>query len=175
METIPTKHFKSGERIIVEGDSSKSVYLIIGGKVEITKGVGDKKVVLAKQGKNSIFGEMALIDGKSRSATVTAIEDTYCYVCNSVAIVKEINKLEPELRIALESIAEIIRERNRALINKNPPPAGVIVEARNSSGDLMMNEDEINDPVVQSKVENLENQFIRSLFRVLMRTAFNKK
>ncbi|MDA0780716.1 MAG: cyclic nucleotide-binding domain-containing protein [Rickettsiales bacterium] len=172
METVPTEHFKAGERIVTEGDNSKSVYLVISGLVEISKGYGENKVVLAKQGKNSIFGEMALVDGKRRSATVTALEDTYCYVCNSVAIVAEINKLDNELRIALESMAEIIREKNHALINKNPPPDGVLVETRNAKGDLMMNEDEIKDPFVQSKVENLKNPFIRSLFRVLMSTAF---
>ena len=56
METVPTEHFKAGERIITEGDTSKSVYLVISGLVEISKGYGENKVVLAKQGKNSIFG-----------------------------------------------------------------------------------------------------------------------
>jgi len=172
MESIPTQHYKPGERIITEGENSKNVYLVLGGKVEIFKGAGDEKVTLAVQGKNSIFGEMALIDGKNRSASVVAVGDTYCHICNSVVIVKEINNLDPELRIALESMAETIRKNNNYLINRNPPPDGVIVESRNGYGDLMMDEDEIKDPEVQSKVENLKNPFIRSLFRVLMATAY---
>jgi CRP-like cAMP-binding protein len=173
MENIPTVHYSAGEIIFREGEPSNNVFLIVGGKVKITKSDGNEGVLLATQGKGTIFGEMTLIDGKHRSATVTAMEDTYCHKCNSVALLKEIQALPQDLRTALQSMASIIRKKNHDLVaHKKKIPEGVIIDDLHPDDDIM-SEEEINHPLVQDRIQKINNAFIRSLFRVLMAKAFN--
>ena len=70
------KEFKAGERIFSEGDPGDSLYVMIRGKVEISKG-GETVVHL---GWGSHFGEMALVDRSNRSADSIAVEDSQCLV-----------------------------------------------------------------------------------------------
>jgi CRP/FNR family transcriptional regulator, cyclic AMP receptor protein len=58
------------------GDSGDSLCLIESGRVRISMTDDDgKRVVLAELAEGDFFGEIALIDGKPRSADATAIED----------------------------------------------------------------------------------------------------
>ena len=71
-----TVNFKKGEDIIEEGTLGDCAYIIEEGSVEVSKLTphGDKQVLGVLE-KSEIFGEMGLIDGLPRSATVTALED----------------------------------------------------------------------------------------------------
>lgn len=71
-----TMNFKKGATIIHEGTTGSHAYLILSGSVEVSKKVGDEKLVLSRLVKGSIFGEMSLVDDKPRSATIVALEDT---------------------------------------------------------------------------------------------------
>jgi len=63
------------EVITSEGTYDKWIYIILAGKVEVLK--DDKKIAyLDKPG--DTFGEMALLDGKGRSATIMSRDDTVC-------------------------------------------------------------------------------------------------
>ena len=68
--------FKKGEKIFRQGDPGAEMYIIQSGAVEVSKMRRGRKVVLALLEKNDFFGEVALIDSKPRSATVTAITRT---------------------------------------------------------------------------------------------------
>jgi hypothetical protein len=71
-----TMNFKKGATIIHEGTTGSRAYLILSGSVEVSKKVGEEKLVLSRLVKGNIFGEMSLVDDKPRSATIVAIEDT---------------------------------------------------------------------------------------------------
>jgi CRP-like cAMP-binding protein len=66
---------KKGEVMFKEGDVSDNAYIIKTGQVEISKGEGKQKVVLAILKDGDIFGEMGLIEDKPRSATATALDE----------------------------------------------------------------------------------------------------
>jgi len=73
---IELQDLKSNTTIFRSGDSGDSLCLIESGLVRVS--VVDeegKMVVLAELGAGEFFGEMALIDGKPRSADATVIED----------------------------------------------------------------------------------------------------
>ena len=71
-----SQRFKRGATIIHEGTAGSYAYLIVSGSVEVSKQVGNDKLVLSRLVKGNIFGEMSLVDDKPRSATIVALEDT---------------------------------------------------------------------------------------------------
>ena len=71
-----TMNFKKGATIIHEGTTGSYAYLILSGSVEVSKKVGEEKLILSRLVKGNIFGEMSLVDDKPRSASIVALEDT---------------------------------------------------------------------------------------------------
>jgi CRP-like cAMP-binding protein len=69
---IPIREVAPGEIIISEGSVAHEMFLVRKGRAEIR--VKDQPV--EEVGTGGIFGEMALIDQSTRSATVVALEDT---------------------------------------------------------------------------------------------------
>jgi CRP-like cAMP-binding protein len=64
--------FDVGEVIFEEGSTGRDLYVVLDGKVDIAKVNGPNKTVIVTLGKGEFFGEMAVIDGSSRSATAIA-------------------------------------------------------------------------------------------------------
>ena len=80
MDTIT---FKKGDGIIEEGTLGDCAYIVEQGSVEVSKlTLHGEKQVLGVLEESEIFGEMGLIDGLPRSATVTALEDCVMSVCS---------------------------------------------------------------------------------------------
>lgn len=69
------KRFKEGEIIIKEGEPGKELFIIVKGKVNIVKESEGIKTALATLDEGDIFGEMALVDSRPRSATAEAVGD----------------------------------------------------------------------------------------------------
>ena len=72
---LKERRFARGETVIVEGSGGAAVYLIASGEATVSHG-GTR---IATLGPGDHFGEIALIDGGTRSATVTAATDLVCY------------------------------------------------------------------------------------------------
>lgn len=70
------KSFREGEAIVKEGEAGLGFYVIAGGQAEVRR----KNKTVAKLGRGSFFGEMALFDDQPRSADVVATEPTNCFV-----------------------------------------------------------------------------------------------
>ena len=68
---VPVWYLKAGETIFKEGDPATELYVIQRGRVGIQLG----NRILDTLDANTIFGEMALIDGAPRSATAIAATD----------------------------------------------------------------------------------------------------
>lgn len=69
-----TKTFDAGQIVFSEGDYGDGAYLILEGKAKaVTSSDGDEKIVLGEFDSGEIFGEMALIDNKPRSAGIVTI------------------------------------------------------------------------------------------------------
>ena len=69
--------YAAGEQVIRQGDPGESLFVIMGGRVEVTAREGDTPAVkLAVLGPGDYFGEMSLMTGAPRVATITALEET---------------------------------------------------------------------------------------------------
>ncbi len=69
------REYDKGELIIQEGGHDQWIYFLLAGKIRIEKG-GVTITVIDKIGE--IFGEMRLLDGQARSASVYAESKTMC-------------------------------------------------------------------------------------------------
>ncbi len=69
------KTFRAGEIIFNKGDFADSFFQILSGSVEVILGEGEKRKTLTELGPGRFFGEMAVLEGYPRSATVAAKED----------------------------------------------------------------------------------------------------
>lgn len=174
MQNVPTLHYSAGEVIIQEGELSNSIFMIISGEVAVTKKSGGKPILLATQGKNTIFGEMTLIDGKRRSATITAKEETYCYKCDTISVINQLNQIDIELLRALKSLVAIVRQNNKEIILLQDPDkqeSDLEIFDKNENDFEIMSLEKINSPETQANIKKIETPFIRSLFRILMKMA----
>lgn len=72
-----TQYMKKGQIVFNEGSRSDFAFIIEDGQVEVSRKRKDGNIeVVDILGRNDIFGEMGMIDGGPRSATVTAIENS---------------------------------------------------------------------------------------------------
>ncbi len=72
---LKERPFKKGETVIMEGTGGAAFFIIDSGKATVSSKGAD----IATLGPGDYFGEVALIDGGPRSATVTAATDLLCY------------------------------------------------------------------------------------------------
>jgi phosphoenolpyruvate synthase/pyruvate phosphate dikinase len=72
---LKERRFKKGETVIMEGTGGAAFFLIDSGEARVSSKGADVAIL----GPGDYFGEVALIDGGPRSATVTAVTDLVCY------------------------------------------------------------------------------------------------
>lgn len=72
------RRFSSGQVIFREGDQSDTCYVVANGHARALREHGDgRTIALARFGPGDIFGELAMFDDESRSATVEALDDLH--------------------------------------------------------------------------------------------------
>jgi CRP-like cAMP-binding protein len=69
------RKYPKGSTVCMEGENSSECFIVQKGRVKITKIIDNKEMQLSIATVGEMFGEMALLETKPRSATVTAIED----------------------------------------------------------------------------------------------------
>jgi diguanylate cyclase len=95
--------------IFQEGERGVCAYMIERGRVEISVERSGQKIVLAHRGPGEVFGEMAIIDEKPRSATVTALEPCDLLLITREQLSNRIQETDPVLRMCLSVILERFR------------------------------------------------------------------
>jgi len=113
IENKSAREFEAGDIIFKEKDEGGSMFIIQSGEVEVSATKNNQKVVYAHLAKGAIFGEMALIDGNPRSATVTALKRTHCVEISRMLFQQNLASLSPWLKSFFQIMAERLREANK--------------------------------------------------------------
>lgn len=113
-----TRTFNKGEIIIKQGDPGAGLFVILDGTVDVTlrDKPGKPEIKLNTLGKGEFFGEMSLIDGYPRSATVTALAETQAVELDRWVFLDALRR-EPNIAVAM---LPILTRRIRSL-QKNKP------------------------------------------------------
>jgi len=73
---VCTRFLQAGQVVVKEGDPGHSMFIVLEGRVAVARQVeGQQPVVLQELGAGEFFGELALLTGAPRTASVVAVED----------------------------------------------------------------------------------------------------
>lgn len=110
--------FHKGDVIFREGDRDGRLFVIVSGMVDVVKDLGNERERrLATLGPYSYFGEMALIDDLTRSASVKANEETQLISLDHLNLKREIENY-PALGLELlQLLSRRIRDIEKTMIN----------------------------------------------------------
>ncbi len=99
---IGTKRcYKKDNIILMEEEDGSALFVIIDGKVKISRTSNDgREVILSILGESDFFGEMAILDGLTRSANAIALEDSTVFIIQRDQFLDLLYK-HPEVSIAL--------------------------------------------------------------------------
>lgn len=101
--------FEAGSIIVKEGNTGIHMYVIIDGEARVTKSGRDGEIELARLEAANSFGEMALADQETRSATVTAYSP-----CILVRLSDQSINAHPEIGLKVyRNISRLLSERLR--------------------------------------------------------------
>lgn len=76
-----TREFAPGEALMREGEEGTTLHVLLAGRVAVES----QSVRIAERGPGDCFGEMSLIDGGPRSATVIALDPCRILVIDQAA------------------------------------------------------------------------------------------
>jgi CRP-like cAMP-binding protein len=104
--------YAPGETIVHQGDSGASMFVILAGSVSVTlKGKSGHEEELATLEPGSFFGEMSLMTGVKRTASVIALEEVECGELEKQDVA-DILMQRPELA---QEISDLLEKRQTAL------------------------------------------------------------
>jgi CRP/FNR family transcriptional regulator, cyclic AMP receptor protein len=110
------RHFSAEAEIFHEGDSGAEMYVITQGRVEIRKATGPSSAkTLTTLQTGDLFGEMALIDRKPRSATAVAVEPTKLLVLNDTLFDRMLVSNPDFARRMIRILSDRIRRANQVI------------------------------------------------------------
>jgi CRP-like cAMP-binding protein len=121
--------YRQGEVIIREGDPGYEMFFIESGLVQVVRGTGSRTLLLAELGGGDVFGEMALLTGLPRSATVTALSDVDVWAMPQTDF-DELVAAYPNLALALSRLlSERLRSTDERFLSQPGKPPAVPIAA----------------------------------------------
>ena len=108
--------FEAGQSIFARGDEGRELYLVRSGRVRLSVLSADgRELSFAHAGAGAIFGEIAMLDGKARTAYATAVERTHVMALNRGAL-KRLMGSSPELvEVVVTFLCQRLREADMQL------------------------------------------------------------
>ncbi len=172
-EIVKRKKFNKNEIILFQFDPGDSLYIISKGKVKVVLFSKDgKEVLLSNLGPGEFFGEMSLLDGLPRSASVVALEDSEVLILNRKDFL-ELIRSHPE--IALRILTVMSRRLRSAdqkigsliLMDVYGRVARVLMEIAEKEGKRINNDIIIETKLRQQDIANMIGASRETVSRVL--------
>jgi CRP-like cAMP-binding protein len=112
--------FPAGVRVFHEGDHSDACYLVRRGDLRVTREHPDgRAIALATLGPGDIFGELAMLDGEARSASVETLTDSELLALPA-ADVRRLLADHPEISVKLiAALTRRLRETNERVARQS--------------------------------------------------------
>lgn len=169
------KKFSKGGVILLEKESAASMFVIVTGKVKVVRMDEEgREVILSILGESDFFGEMAILDGLARSATVVALNKTEIFVIQRHDFLKLIHS-HPIVGIALlRELTSRLRKadaqiKSLSLKDALGRVATVILQISDDIGIFRKGRVEIDDLPMQQDLANMAGTSRETVSRTLHR------
>jgi CRP/FNR family transcriptional regulator, cyclic AMP receptor protein len=173
------KAFKKNDVILMEDEIGTALFVIATGKVKVSRTSTDgREVILTILSESDFFGEMAILDGQTRSATVIAIEDSELFLIQRNDFLNLLKEY-PEVSISLlQELTKRLRATDvkiKALSLKDAEGkvATVILQIADDVGKIRQGKVEIEKLPLQQDLANMAGTSRETISRTLH--SFAKK
>jgi diguanylate cyclase (GGDEF)-like protein len=124
--------FAAGHSIIQENDPPDHLFVILSGRARALETAPGRpaEVILSEFGEGEILGELAVIRGRARSATVVATERTHCLVLNQNDFLRVLQTSVGLALTLLRTVAGRLAETDRRLSRYAPDPVTGLASRR---------------------------------------------
>lgn len=173
------KTYTKNDVILMEEEAGTALFVIVKGKVKVGRTSNDgREVILTILGESDFFGEMAILDGLTRSATVTAIDDSELFLIQRNDFLNLLYE-HPEVSVAL--MQELTRRLRNAdmkikalsLKDAEGKVATVILQLADDIGKIKQGIVEIEKLPLQQDLANMAGTSRETISRTLH--SFAKK
>lgn len=174
IENIGTKKlYKKNDVVLMEEEAGTALFVIINGKVKVARSSTDgREVILTILSESDFFGEMAILDGLTRSATVTAIEESELFLIQRNDFVNLLREY-PEISISLlQELTKRLRSADakiKALSLKDAEGkvATVVLQLADDIGKIKHGKVEIEKLPLQQDLANMAGTSRETISRTL--------
>jgi CRP-like cAMP-binding protein len=109
---LERRTFAPGQFVFREGDPGDELYVIAQGTASVRRDEGPRSTRLVTFGEGTVFGEMALLDARPRSASVQADRELVCHAMPRAAFEQIVERHQG---IAVKLLASLARELGKRL------------------------------------------------------------
>lgn len=173
------KTFTKDSIILFEHENASALFVIVNGKVKVSRVSDDgKEVIFTILNESDFFGEMAILDGSARSANVTAMEDSELFIIQRSEFLNLLQN-HPEISIALlHEFAQRLRAadmkiKSLSLKDADGKVATVILQLADDIGKIKHGAVEIEKLPYQHDLANMAGTSRETISRTLH--SFAKK
>jgi len=167
------KFYKKDSTILKENETGSALFVIISGKVKVSRASDDgKEVILTILNESDFFGEMAIIDGLNRSAGVIANEETELFIIQRTDFLNLL-QAHPEISVALlqeltrRLRASDLRIKSLSLRDAEGKVASVILQIADDIGKIKQGKVEIERLPFQHDLANMAGTSRETISRTL--------
>jgi CRP/FNR family transcriptional regulator, cyclic AMP receptor protein len=168
-----SQKYKKGNIVVLEQESGAALFVIITGKVKVVRMDEDgREVILSMFGPGEFFGEMSLLDGLARSASVVATVKSELFMIHRRDFLELLNEF-PSVTISL--LAELAMRLRKAdmqikslsLKDAEGRVANVMLMLADDVGIFRKGKVEIDDLPLQQDIANMAGTSRETVSRMI--------
>lgn len=159
--------------ILLAEEEGDTLFVIVNGRVKVTVMSEDgREVILSILKDGDIFGEMSLLDGKPRSASVISTDETEMIMLRRPDFLSRLSRFPEMASRMLATLAERLRRTNRqveslALLNVYGRIAGTLLQLADDQGTSSATSLTIAERPIHQEIANMAGTTRETVSRVL--------
>ena len=108
--------FATGHLIFARGDLGRELYVVLSGRVRLSVlTIDGRELTFAHANAGEIFGEIAMLDGKARTADATAVEETHTMLLSRSALDGLMSSIPELTQSVIAFVCDRLREADMQL------------------------------------------------------------
>src|SRR5919107_2811989 len=156
-EMAETVSVPAGQLVLREDDTGDSLYVVLEGKLEVTKRRGGQEVVLSSYEPGQFFGEMALLERAPRSASVRTLRESRLLAIDQAAFQSLLSRSPSAPFNILRTVTSRLRSTEAMLIQNEKMAAlgtlaaGMTHELNNPASAIQRSVAQLRDALADSE------------------------